>query len=47
MLSVTTQAGIVTVNINTAFGAITGNISEEAVAQIVATVGRTSGPTPG
>lgn len=38
VISTTTAAGIVTVNMNAAFGAITGNSIELAVAQIVATV---------
>ena len=47
VLSVTTQAGIVTVNMNAAFTAITGNSIEEAVGQIVATVVVDVGPTTG
>jgi spore germination protein GerM len=47
LLSVTTQAGIVTVNMNAAFGAITGNSIEEAVAQIVATIAMDQGNNPG
>ena len=47
VLSVSTQAGIVTVNMNAAFGAITGNSIEEAVGQIVATVVADVGPTTG
>ncbi|MFZ0251087.1 MAG: GerMN domain-containing protein [Acidimicrobiales bacterium] len=47
VLSVTTQAGIVTVNMNAAFGAITGNSIEEAVAQIVATISIDVGNDPG
>jgi spore germination protein GerM len=47
VLSVTTQAGIVTVNMNAAFSAITGNSIEEAVAQIVATVSVDVGNDPG
>jgi hypothetical protein len=38
VLTVTTQGGIATVNMNAAFGAITGNSIELAVGQIVATV---------
>jgi spore germination protein GerM len=44
VLSATTQANIVTVNMNAAFGAITGNSIEEAVGQIVATVVVDMGP---
>ena len=47
VLSVTTQTGIVTVNMNAAFGAITGNSIEEAVGQIVATVETEEGATTG
>lgn len=47
VLSATTQAGIVTVNMNAAFGAITGTNIELAVAQIVATVCAENGPTTG
>jgi spore germination protein GerM len=47
VLSVATQAGIVTVNMNAAFGAITGNSIEEAVGQIVATVVVDVGPNTG
>ena len=47
VLTATTQAGIVTVNMNAAFGAITGNSIEEAVAQIVATVSVDVGNNPG
>ena len=47
VLSVSTQAGIVTVNMNSAFGAITGNSIEEAVGQIVATIVADVGPTTG
>jgi hypothetical protein len=47
VLSVTTQAGIVTVNMNAAFGEITGNSIEEAVGQIVATVVVEEGATTG
>jgi spore germination protein GerM len=38
VISTTTAAGVVTVNMNAAFGAITGSNIELAVAQIVATV---------
>jgi hypothetical protein len=38
VVSTSMQAGIVTVNMNAAFGAITGNSIEQAVGQIVATV---------
>jgi hypothetical protein len=41
------QTGIVTVNMNAAFGAITGNSIEEAVGQIVATVVTEEGATTG
>ena len=47
MLSATTQAGIVTVNMNAAFGDITGNSIELAVAQIVATVATENGLNTG
>ncbi len=47
VLSTTTQDGIVTVNMNAAFGAITGTNIELAVAQIVATVAAQNGPTTG
>ena len=47
MLSTTAQAGIVTVNMNAAFGAITGTNIELAVGQVVATVGAENGPTTG
>jgi spore germination protein GerM len=47
VLTVTTQPGIVTVNMNSAFGAITGNSIEEAVAQIVATIAMDQGNNPG
>ncbi len=47
VLSTTTQAGIVTVNMNAAFVAITGSNIELAVAQIVATVAAENGPTTG
>lgn len=47
VLSTTTQAGIVTVNMNAAFGAITGTNIELAVAQIVATVAAENGPSTG
>jgi spore germination protein GerM len=48
VLSVTPpQNGVVTVNMNAAFGAITGNFIEEAVGQIVATVVVDVGPNTG
>jgi Sporulation and spore germination len=47
VLGATPAAGIVTVNMNAAFGAITGNSIEEAVGQIVATVVVDQGPTTG
>ena len=47
VLSTTTQDSIVTVNMNAAFGAITGTNIELAVAQIVATVAAQNGPTTG
>jgi hypothetical protein len=47
VLSVSTQGGIVTVNMNAAFDAITGNSIEEAVAQIVATITVDVGNSPG
>ncbi len=43
----TTGALVVTVNMNSAFGAITGNNAEEAVAQVVATVAAAYGPNTG
>ena len=43
----TTNGTVVTVNMNSAFGAITGNNAEEAVAQVVATVAAAYGPTTG
>jgi spore germination protein GerM len=49
VLSATANASgtVVTVNMNTAFGAITGNNAEEAVAQTVATVAAAYGPSTG
>ncbi len=47
VLSATKQAGIVTVNMNAAFEAITGESIEEAVGQIVATVAIDQGDTTG
>ena len=47
VLSTTTQGNIVTVNMNDAFGQITGNSIELAVAQIVATIANEIGPTTG
>lgn len=43
VLSTTTAANIVTVNMNAAFGAITGNSIELSVSQIVATVSSENG----
>jgi Sporulation and spore germination len=43
VLAATTQGGVVTVNMNTAFGEITGNDTELAVAQIVATIATENG----
>ncbi len=45
--SITANATVVTVNMNSAFGAITGNNAEEAVAQVVATVAAAYGPNTG
>ena len=47
VLSVMTQGSVVTVNLNEAFGEITGTNTELAVAQVVATVAAESGPTTG
>ncbi len=47
VLSATTQAGIVTVNMNAAFGDIIGNSIELAVAQIVATIATENGLNTG
>jgi spore germination protein GerM len=47
VLSAITQDGVVTVNLSAAFGQITGNSIELAVAQIVATVVTENGPTTG
>ncbi len=47
VLSVTTQGSVVTVNLNEAFGEITGTNTELAVAQVVATVAAESGLTTG
>jgi hypothetical protein len=47
VLSVSPPGPIVTVNMNAAFGAITGNSIEEAVAQIVATISVDVGNNPG
>jgi spore germination protein GerM len=44
VLSTTSQGNIVTVNMNEAFGAITGTSIELAVGQIVATVATENGP---
>jgi Sporulation and spore germination len=43
VLSTTTQGNVVTVNMNSAFGQITGNNTELAVGQIVATVANENG----
>jgi spore germination protein GerM len=43
VLSTTSQASVVTVNMNSAFGQITGTSTELAVAQIVATVAAENG----
>ena len=43
VLSTTAQGGVVTVNMNSAFGQITGTSTELAVAQIVATVATENG----
>ena len=43
VLSATTQGGVVTVNMNAAFGEITGNDIELAVAQIVTTIANENG----
>jgi spore germination protein GerM len=47
LLSATANGSIVTVNFNNAFGAITGTATEEAVAQVVATVANANGPGTG
>jgi spore germination protein GerM len=47
VISAKSQGGIVTVNMNEAFGAITGNSIEQAVAQIVATVATDEGNDTG
>jgi spore germination protein GerM len=47
VLTATTEGSIVTVNLSAAFGQITGNSIELAVAQIVATVASENGPTTG
>ena len=47
VLTVTTQPGIVTINMNADFGAITGNSIELAVGQIVATVAADQGDNTG
>ena len=47
VLSTTTQSGIVTVNMNAAFGDITGNDIELAVSQVVATVATENGLNTG
>jgi spore germination protein GerM len=43
LISATTQGNVVTVNMNTAFGEITGNNAELAVGQVVATVAAENG----
>jgi spore germination protein GerM len=43
VLSTTSQGGVITVNMNSAFGEITGTSTELAVAQIVATVAAENG----
>jgi len=47
VLSVTTQGSVVTVNLNEAFGEITGTNTELAVAQVVSTVAAARSPTTG
>jgi spore germination protein GerM len=47
VISATSQGNIVTVNMNSAFGQITGNSIELAVAQIVSTIANESGFTTG
>jgi hypothetical protein len=47
VLSTTTQGNVVTVNMNSAFGQITGNNTELAVGQIVATVASENGNDTG
>jgi hypothetical protein len=47
VISTTLNNNVVTVNMNAAFGAITGNNSEEAVAQVVATVAAAYGSNIG
>ncbi len=47
LISATSQGNIVTVNMNGAFGQITGNSIELAVAQIVSTIANESGFTTG
>ncbi len=47
VLSTSTQGNVVTVNLNTAFGQITGNDTELAVAQIVSTVATENGLATG
>jgi spore germination protein GerM len=47
LLSVSAPAAIVIVNMNAAFGAITGNSIEEAVGQVVVTIATDVGPTTG
>lgn len=47
VLSVAAQGSVVTVNLNSAFGEITGSNTALAVAQVFATVAAQSGPTTG
>jgi spore germination protein GerM len=47
VISATLNNNVVTVNMNAAFGAITGNNAEEAVAQVVATVAAAYGSNIG
>jgi spore germination protein GerM len=47
VISASANDNVVTVNMNSAFGAITGNNAEEAVAQVVATVAAAYGPNTG
>ncbi len=47
VLSATTQGNVVTVNMNSAFGQITGTSTELAVAQLVATVATENGLSTG
>jgi spore germination protein GerM len=47
VISAAASGNVVTVNLNTAFGAITGTATEQAVAQVVATVASANGPGTG